>query len=253
MKHNLLIYLVIITVCFTACEEVVDPYEGGSGIYFDNNGLNSDTIKIAWGLDKSEVKERIVKLRVNLFGNVVDYDRSFTIRVLSEEQDTIGAKVGVDYKMIATDYKLAANEEFTIIELPIMRTEVLTKHARRFKVMLNETPELRFLYSRETRTDSGEIRKLDVQRVIYMNEDFPRPWWWTDYGENIFGKWSAKKSILICDELDIDRRIWIGNLVDDFTVGYLKFAGKYMHRWLQENPTQDEDGSLMEMGSASKL
>lgn len=253
MKHKLYIYILIIASCFMSCEEVVDSYQGESGIYFDNTNISADTLKIAWGLDKSEVRERIVKLRVNLFGNVVDYDRIFTVDIRSDINDTIAATAGIDYKMIKTEYKIPANQEFTVIELPIIRTDILTKHARRFKVILNETPELRFLYSRETRTDSGEIRKLDIQRVIYMNEDFPRPWWWNEYGENIFGKWSVKKSILICDELNIDRRIWIGNLVDDFTIGYLKFAGKYMHRWLQQNPTTEEDGTPMEMGADSKL
>ena len=31
-----------------------------------------------------------------------------------------------------------------------------------------------------------------------------------------------------------------------------KFVGKYMHRWLQDNPHTDEDGKPMEMGEASK-
>ncbi|MFR7811522.1 MAG: hypothetical protein ACLU4N_20985 [Butyricimonas faecihominis] len=37
-----------------------------------------------------------------------------------------------------------------------------------------------------------------------------------------------------------------------FTQGYLSYVGKYTHRWLQENPTKDEDGKLMVMGPDSQ-
>jgi hypothetical protein len=35
--------------------------------------------------------------------------------------------------------------------------------------------------------------------------------------------------------------------------GYLKFVGKYMYRWLQENPQVDEDGKAMTMGTGSMI
>ena len=49
--------------------------------------------------------------------------------------------------------------------------------------------------------------------------------------------------------MGIDREDFVGTKL---TEGYLKFVGKYMHRWLQDNPNTDEDGKPMEMGEASK-
>ena len=49
--------------------------------------------------------------------------------------------------------------------------------------------------------------------------------------------------------LSVDREDFVGTKL---TEGYLKFVGKYMHRWLQDNPHTDEDGKPMEMGEASK-
>ena len=152
-----------------------------------------------------------------------------------------------------TEYVIPANEAETKITVKVLRTDALMKQARRFTIRLNETPELQFLYSRTQYIDSVTSRMIDTQRVIYMNEAFPEPGWWYRYGRSIFGTWSATKSKVICDVMGIDREIWVGNLVEPLTVGYIKFVGKYMHRWLQENPTKDEDGEWMQMGPDSQV
>lgn len=250
MKKILFIFLV--SLIMGACEESIDAYEGQNGIYFDNKQTSLDTLSIAWGLKSSDIKEQTVRLRVKLFGNVVDYDRPFSVEVVSDETDTLRAKEGVDYRPFPLDYVMPANQAETFVVVTVLRTPELTKEERRLTIKLHETPELSFLYTRHQYVDSVTVRDVDIQRVIKMTEEFPIPWWWDRYGEDIFGKWSVKKSIVICDQMGIDREIWIGNLVGDFTVGFLKFAGQYMHRWLQEHPTPDEDGKPMEMGSNSQ-
>ena len=52
-----------------------------------------------------------------------------------------------------------------------------------------------------------------------------------------------------CDGYQSGRFCVVGTKL---TEGYLKFVGKYMHRWLQDNPQTDEDDKPMEMGEASK-
>lgn len=49
--------------------------------------------------------------------------------------------------------------------------------------------------------------------------------------------------------MNIDREDFVKTKL---TEGYLKFVGKYMHRWLQDNPQEDENGKPMEMGAASQ-
>lgn len=85
-----------------------------------------------------------------------------------------------------------------------------------------------------------------------MDEEFPMPAWWGIYGDQYFGKWSAKKSILICDVMGISRVEWLKDTTQGLSAGYLKFAGKYMQQWLDEHPTLDEDGEPMTMGEASQ-
>lgn len=249
-----IIFILLLFMVFSACnEEVIAPYEGESGMYFDVKQTSLDTMFVAWGLKDSEIKEQTINFKVCLFGDVATYDRKFSIDIISDESDTLRATEGVDYLKFPTEYMIPAHEAETNVKVKVVRMDVLMKQARRFTIRLKETPELQFLYSRRQTIDSVTTRLVDIQRVVYMDETFPTPWWWSRYGTSIFGKWSATKSKLICDVMGIDREVWIGNLVEPLTVGYIKFAGKYMHRWLQENPTKDEDGELMEMGPDSQV
>lgn len=251
MKY--IIYISLILLLAVSCEQSIDIYKGSNGFYFDNQYISYDTVDVAWGLKASEIKEQKVKLKVRLLGNVAGHDRPFTIDVLPSDSVELTATEGIDYKPFPLEYAIPANEAETSIEITLLRAPHLVTEDRHLTIRLNETPELKFLYSRQIMQKDSTIRQIDIQRVIKMTEEFPFPWWWYRYGDKYFGKWSATKSILICDVMGIDREIWIGNLVGDFTTGYLRFCGQYMHRWLQDHPTLDEDGEPMEMGPDSKL
>ena len=96
----------------------------------------------------------------------------------------------------------------------------------------------------------GEATAYDKKQQLEVKR--PKSWWWGIYGDQYFGKWSAKKSILICDVLKISRTEWLKDTTQGLSAGYLKFAGKYMQQWLDEHPTLDEDGEPMTMGEASQ-
>lgn len=68
--------------------------------------------------------------------------------------------------------------------------------------------------------------------------------------DKIFWSLVAEKTALICDVMNIDREDFVKTKL---TEGYLKFVGKYMHRWLQDNPQEDENGKPMEMGLLLKV
>ena len=249
------IYMLLISAIFIcACEQELDVYEGKSGIYFSTENILLDTISVSWGMKPSEIKTQNIKLRVVLFGEVANHDRTFTIDVVASDMDTMKAEEGIDYESFVKEYTIPAKEAYTDISINLKRRDGLEERKRRFTVVLNESPELGFLYSRQGQEDSVKMRDIDYQRVIVMDEYFPQPRWWYLHGESRFGKWSQKKAALICDVMGIDREEWLDAVIGDgkFTHGYMTYVGKYMHRWLQENPTEDEDGKPMEMGPASK-
>jgi hypothetical protein len=138
----------------------------------------------------------------------------------------------------------------------LIRNESLKESNKTLTIALEESDELKFIYSRKIADTLNNVRFLDVQRVIKMNENFPIPRWWSIYGTKYFGTWSMKKSILICDMVGIKREKWVGDVLRDeeFNEGILRYAGVYIHRWLaQQNPPILEDnGTPMEMGRDSK-
>lgn len=258
MRRILFIFLT--GLAFSACEVSLDPYKLDDYIYFDqwykNVQLQNDTLSIAWGLKASEITEQQMTLRVCLLGNVADRDRKFNVEVVRDPSDPYCAVEGEDYLAFPLEYTLAAGKAEVSFDVTMLRPAKLLTQPSHLTVRLVETPELG-LFSRQIfMSETETYRDYDIQRVIKMTENFPTPGWWnlSNYGPSIFGTWSVTKSILICDVLGIDREVWAGiNLTGTLTPGYLRFAGQYMHRWLMDNPTLDEDGEPMKMGPASQV
>jgi hypothetical protein len=251
--------LMFILLACVACEKSIDTYEGASGIYFEHRSITNlylDTLSIHWGTLNSDITDQKIKLKVCLFGNTTDYDRKFNIEVGALPDDEYAATENVDYKKVDPICVMPANQSEAYIEIDLLRAPDLLSTSKRFAVRLVETDELQFLYSRiqSSVLDDGSVEKrnLDYQRIIVMDEIFSKPnWWAARSGDYIFGSWSATKCALICDVMNIDRNDWLDASL--MQPGYLKFVGKYMYRWLQENPQVDEDGKAMTMGTGSMI
>lgn len=256
MKTLIQLFLATLVVC-SACEKDIDTFSGESGIYFETRNIFLDTIYISWGLKNSEIVEQKTRLKVCLYGNTADYDRNFKIEVITNADDEMSAVEGVDFLIADTECVMPANMAETYIDIDLLRSSNLRNQPKCFMVRLIENDELHFIYTREysvTDVNDGIItRHLDYQRVIYMDESFPKPGWWSLYGDAIFGDWTVTKAVLICDVMGIDREDWV-KTDGTLSQGYLKFVGRYMHRWLSEQttPVLDEDGTLMKMGTMSQ-
>ncbi|MCM1448723.1 MAG: DUF4843 domain-containing protein [Clostridiales bacterium] len=266
-----------IALTLVSCSKDLDTYQGEDGIYFDttyNGGIMlDDTISVAWGMKKSDVTSQVININVKLFGNTADHDRTFDIKVDTEimpagsslpsepilDADgktfipTLNATAGVDFNMPSTSYVIPANAAQVTIPVTVLRNNTLRQGKRAFKISLIENDHFKFLYSRNISTTSPDGTSTsyaaDLQRVIVLNENFPIPQWWDYRGKPYFGTWSQAKASLICDVMNIDREEWLKPAA--LSAGYLKFCGRYMYMYLQENPHYEDDGTLMEMGRSS--
>ena len=265
MKRILIIAAIASGLFWSGCQKDLDTYQGESGIYFDHqeketqNNLRADTLSFGWGQIDGDSLETKISLRINLIGDVADYDRKFQVLVTEtiipeELKGKMEAAVeGVDYRAFETECMIPAHEVSTNLDITLLRTEALQTESRALTIALQETEELKFLYSREITDKENNRRRIDLQRVIVMNENLAKPDWWYRH-EAIFGEYSMKKSITICDVMGIDRTEWISNAYGNRTA-YLIFIGQYMQRWLNEQnpPIYEEDGeTLMTMGPNSQ-
>lgn len=259
-----IIQLFITAFAFIGCEYDVETYSGGSGIYFENN-MMSDTVGFSWANYADTVKNLDIKIRIMTIGKAVDYDRTVKLSSVNHFKEKDQAVVGVDYKPFSYDAVIPSGASFTDLTINLMRNpELLNGAPKIFTFRLEENEHFKFYYNRayelERVEESGDTVKynkyIDTYRTFKISEKIARQGWWyftSDVGYKNLGLWSIKKSILICDLMKIDRGVWLsGNLVEPITSPYIKYLGRYMHRWLQENPTYEDDGTLMEMGEDAK-
>ena len=249
--------LLLLAITMSACQQDIDLYEGSSSLYFDEN--SAGMYEVHWGVLNSDIKKVNVRLRVNLMGQVTDYPRKFSIKVVSNETDSLHSVAGVDYTPFPLEYELPAMEEHLYIDIEVLRTDTLKKQARRFSVELVPNDELGKDFREYDESSDGTLVALNDYCIIYMDEEFPRPWWWQGDREDIFGEWSAKKGEVICDIGKIDRVKFQGEIDgigDHISEEFLRFVGRKVQMWLDEkeeegDPVMDEDGEPMIMGEDS--
>lgn len=243
-----LIFIIgIISSVLQGCRLIeVDGYVGGSSIYFS---VEHDTMTYSWGTVDGDIKERVLKLPIYLFGEVKDYDRKIRIRTELCNTDSVRAVEGVDFRSIAEEVVLPANSDTTSLNITMLRTEALRKHDRIVTVIIEESEEFDSEFNWQTDND-GNPYFIGHSMTIISNEDFPKPWWWRENNE-FFGNWTFKKADLICTLCDISRKEFISShVIPDFK---LRYYAKKVQRWLdeQEEPYLDENGEPMEMGPSA--
>ena len=193
MKRILIIAAIASGLFWSGCQKDLDTYQGESGIYFDHqeketqNNLRADTLSFGWGQIDGDILETKISLRINLIGDVADYDRKFQVLVTEtiipeELKGKMEAAVeGVDYRAFETECMIPAHEVSTNLDITLLRTEALQTESRALTIALQETEELKFLYSREITDKENNRRRIDLQRVIVMNENLAKPDWWDNW------------------------------------------------------------------------
>lgn len=249
-------------------------YTGGTGIYFAGTQM-SDTVSYSWANSSGDIEKAELSLTVQLFGKTVDYPRPFEIELITDSNIHALSRAveGEDYEAFLLNYELPANEASLDINIGLIRNPILKEgNIRILSFKLKENEHFEFLYNRYFKenqvTQAGDtipvIKYIDTHRTIKMSETVTIQHWWTpvyesELGHNDLGIWSVKKSLYVCDYMELDRKLWLsGDLIPPVTEAYIKFIGKKVHRHLQEmkadgKPVLEKDGMEMEMGPDAKL
>lgn len=253
MKTNIknLTLPLIVLFSFTACQDEVDTYEGGSGIYLAITSQTAGLLVISFGDYHRDTLSLTFDFRVDVIGNIENYDRPFVFKAI--ENDTLPARENTDYEILDKNPVIKAGDAFTNVRVKFIRTLELSQNVEKIvRFELEENEYFTFLRPKHYKTSAVGIN-------IKLNEEIYDPWWWDYYGVDRFGTYSKTKSLLICDKMGIPRSDWTEFTGDKMNESYLTFACIYMHRWLEEekkngSPVYDEllpgmtEPPLMEMG-----
>ena len=175
-------------------------------------------------------------------------------KVLNDYVEEYKNEIKEEIEILQPDYIIWCAGEKPMGKILEKKNGIEMLHPAAGRYIYRNNEELGFEFMKYGKLEDGTLVSYSHYCVSYMLEEFPRPWWWSRVGEPIFGEWSVKKGILICDVGNIDRALFQGEIDSgngNLTSAFLRFIGRKVHLWLLENPTMDEDDELMEMGEDS--
>ena len=236
-------------LCF-GCEKEMVTYDGKDGIYLPFVSQTMGTAELSFADYHSDTLAIVLDIRVKIMGNVTDFDRPFVIKAI--ENDTMPALVGVDYEILDQNPVIRKGEAETVVRVKFIRTKELQETTKIIEFSLVENEYFSLLVPKYYNASYTRL-------VFKINEKIYKPWWWSYYGEDRFGRWTKTKGILVCDLLNIPRTDW-NEMEGKVTTAYLTFACRYVYDYLEQqkkagDPVYDEplpdttERPLMEMGN----
>lgn len=226
MKKSLYVIVSLLTaMMFSSCEKDLMDFEGEPNIYFNLRSGAEWLDSLKWPHKySSEVSfgnmvqdDYEVTIPVCVTGTPVDYDRAFSIEVVS---DSTTAKAGVEFDDIQTEHVIKAGELSAEIKVKFHRTADIDGDTLRLQIRLKQNQYFNTKF-KEYAEDGYQSQYLHRQfdnnhdatcHNIYVYDVLSRPEGWVGNDANglgTFGAFSAKKYRLMM-ELS-------GTTVDDFT------------------------------------
>ena len=200
------IFLLVVVLSFLGCEKEMMDYEGKDGVYFSVQEAppslygnpeiwaHMDTTLIPFSLLLET--DSTVRLKVRVMGDVVNYDRYFTVSVVDS---LTTALVNEDYAPLEERYMIAAGERDGFVEFTGFRQAKMldSTYYVTLQLMENEYFSLPMDVWRplELKDYTKEIQNV-VRHVVGLSDEVFMPKAWT---VNYFGSYSKKKVKLLCE------------------------------------------------------
>lgn len=257
MKNiKLLIGFAAMLLISSCQEDELITYQGNNNIYFSDAvfqyALNSDYIDskaISFAMDASTITQKTVDILVRTQGNVVDYDRTYNVEVVTANTTAVE---NTNFQPIASTQTFRAGKIVDTLKVVLNRTEELKDTTLEIQIKL--------LPNNEFNTDMQEIEQgnYTVSCVTYtltFNDIFEKPIGWNAIMDRYYwGPYSRKKWDIICQLMG-----WPLNKLDPETspgipsFGLVMTAGGKLKGYLQEmedagTPVLEEDGTPMVSG-----
>lgn len=251
---------------FSACEkETIETYNRGeSKVYFQTQAYSSSNGAVGYSnsfqysfANKSlELTEVVFQGRVQLLGDVVDYDRS--VKVVVDVDST--SMTGEDYEINLDTLRIKAGCNYGEIGVRFLRNKSFRE--KKDTLVLRLEPNENFTVLERYRasnvwTDSN-AELMDGSRYTFViSEIYTQPGSWFNV-EPYFGKWSPTKFAYINNLLGFTDYEW-----EHYGTGKLSNARRtYFAITLQQDlqkradegePLYDDDGAPMQLGDNFKV
>lgn len=200
-----IIYFLLGAVLLVSCKSEYGKYDGDSVVYLSgytasNSGkTNKDTTIISFTYLNKDSTHVPVYLQLKTMGRMVNYDREIKLKVTTKQ-----CEAGVDFDPIEETQILPANDFIGSILVNLKRTDALQEGNKIIDIELLESKDFAILYKEY---HDGKDTLSGIKHTIIFSElmDTPPSTW----NAKLFGAFSAKKFITICNELNISREKFI--------------------------------------------
>lgn len=241
MKTNLFkLFIAVLAISVSSCSKnEIEAVMPESSLYLDQRTTSFDRNFANYA---DSIAEIVIDVRVNVTGEVKDYDRVFTIASL----DSSTAQLGVDYEFVQQQFVIPQGELTSLVQVRLLKNDGLK----------NDT---KFLYLKvQSGSDfTKSIKGFDNVVTVSMSNIISAPLYWARYGNNYLGPFSEKKFLLLQDiaGMPADALSEINeNTNMTMLIGMLKRWGTILKRHIDQQrnlgtPVLEENGQLMRYGS----
>lgn len=228
------------------CEKEMMDYEGKSGIYFAVQTIPpsqygdpelfayTDTTLLPFSVLLTD--DTTVNIKVRVMGDIVDYDRPFTIHVVDTATDAVS---GEDFDALKSQYVIKAGERETFIPITGHRQVKMldTTYYLTLELEENEYFSLPLKSWRPLEQDYTDKNKvIDVVRhVIGFSDGAYQPKAWTF---NYLGKCTRKKMNLLCSMFGLKLTDFDDS--NEMTMNRQQVLGQSLDRYLKEMDAKGE-------------
>lgn len=239
------------------CEKDVSTYDWADCVHFEvkQNGVLRDTSEYTFAFEEADVTELTATVKIQLTGQVKDYDRKISIGVESADKAPDGT---VPYTFSTDTCYIRKGQNSLDLVITLKRNADMQQKKYALRLELNENEAFKLTNQRWV-TDEVNDKSVDlVHHTVVFSDILTRPLAWYEPNYDL-GKWSAKKFLLICEvtgfkRKDFQDQAYMGN-------GRKNYIRDFMNRYFSEykethkddpealKKIQEEDGTFMLMGS----
>lgn len=265
MKKIYLLLFGLILITSSCNKEEIDVFSSddagvffqyrSSWIYGTGTEFYTDSLTFSFASAPPTSTETTIFADIKTLGKVVDYDRP--VKVVIDPAGTTAIE-GVHYEVNFDTLRVAAGENGVRAPIRFLRSPDLLTKSFRVAIRLEENEHFK-LYIDEYKdtnsyTASGNMLS-GTEFSFTFSEKYSQPGYWTWFGNDYFGPWTATKYVYVNSILELTNDDWnrAGQTGAKVAGGRFNFFGQKVQKALQEradndDPVLDEDGKPMQLG-----
>jgi hypothetical protein len=274
MKKYIQFITLSVMLVFCACEqETLPTYNGQNEVYFRYASETTasyvvDSSLIRFGYDTKIKDDSIIRIKVRVMGEVVDYDRPVNF-ILVDTSST--AKPGGDIDLLLDRSFVPAGKIDGEIVVKIKNTANLNNKYLKAGLRLVENEYFKVDYKKTLHSainNAGNIVATEYRVVFDNASEMPNLWafYETSRFAMFFGAYTDKKFRLLCEIGGFDRDYFTyippqtasAVFTERFPTAIVTMVCRLMNRYLIEyeathgEPLREDNGQIMEMGLSGK-